>query len=141
MANLKIKMLLKGEKPRLIDEWQIIPQIWDAIRFEVDHQGEEGLFILTGSAIYSTLLAFCSAVVVFPHHFGPSINTAPTSSSLYSNSLSAILFLYSFMLNLLCFGCKYTIKSWNYQIWRHIFTQFSCDSLPNLAVIRYLIWP
>lgn len=49
MANLKIKMLLKGEKPRLIDEWQIIPQIWDAIRFEVDHQGEEGLFILTGS--------------------------------------------------------------------------------------------
>ena len=33
MANLKIKMLLKGEKPRLIDEWQIIPQIWDAIRF------------------------------------------------------------------------------------------------------------
>lgn len=38
MANLKIKMLLKGEKPRLIDEWQIIPQIWDAIRFEVDHQ-------------------------------------------------------------------------------------------------------
>ena len=40
MANLKIKMLLKGEKPRLIDEWQIIPQIWDAIRFEVDHQGE-----------------------------------------------------------------------------------------------------
>lgn len=51
MANLKIKMLLKGEKPRLIDEWQIIPQIWDAIRFEVDHQGEEGLFILTGSAV------------------------------------------------------------------------------------------
>ena len=37
MANLKIKMLLKGEKPRLIDEWQIIPQIWDAIRFEVDY--------------------------------------------------------------------------------------------------------
>ena len=31
-------------------------------------------------------------------------------------------FLYSFILNLLCFGCKYTIKSWNYQIWRHIFT-------------------
>ena len=51
MANLKIKMLLKGKKPRLIDEWQIIPQIWDAIRFEVDHQGEEGLFILTGSAV------------------------------------------------------------------------------------------
>lgn len=51
MANLRIRMLLKGERPRLIDEWQIVPQIWDAIRFEVDHQGEEGLFILTGSAV------------------------------------------------------------------------------------------
>lgn len=51
MANLRIRMLLKGETPRLIDEWQIVPQIWDAIRFEVDHQGEEELFILTGSAV------------------------------------------------------------------------------------------
>lgn len=51
MANLRIRMLLKGETPRLIDEWQIVPQIWDAIRFEVDHQGGEGLFILTGSAV------------------------------------------------------------------------------------------
>ena len=44
-------MLLKGDNPRLIDEWQIIPQIWDAIRFEVDHRREEGQFILTGSAV------------------------------------------------------------------------------------------
>lgn len=51
MADLKIKLLLKGDNPRLIDEWQIIPQIWDAIRFEVDHRGEEGQFILTGSAV------------------------------------------------------------------------------------------
>lgn len=51
MADLKIKLLLKGDSPRLIDEWQIIPQIWDAIRFEVDHRGEEGQFILTGSAV------------------------------------------------------------------------------------------
>lgn len=51
MADLRIKMLLKGDNPRLIDEWQIIPQIWDAIRFEVDHRREEGLFILTGSAV------------------------------------------------------------------------------------------
>ncbi len=51
MAELGIKMLLKGDNPRLIDEWQIIPQIWDAIRFEVDHRGKEGLFILTGSAV------------------------------------------------------------------------------------------
>lgn len=51
LADLKIKMLLKGDNPRLIDEWQIIPQIWDAIRFEVDHRGEEGQFILTSSAV------------------------------------------------------------------------------------------
>lgn len=51
MADLRIKMLLKGDNPRLIDEWQIIPQIWDAIRFDVDHRGEEGLYVLTGSAM------------------------------------------------------------------------------------------
>lgn len=47
-ADLKIKMLLKGDAPRLIDEWQIIPQIWDAIRFEVDHRGEEGQDAIEG---------------------------------------------------------------------------------------------
>ncbi len=51
MADLHIKMLLKGDAPRLIDEWQIVPQIWDAVRFEVDHRREEGQFILTGSAV------------------------------------------------------------------------------------------
>lgn len=51
LADLKIKMLLAGETPRLIDEWQIIPQIWDAIRFDIDHRREEGLYILTGSAV------------------------------------------------------------------------------------------
>ena len=39
MADLNVRMLLKGDVPRLIDEWQVIPQIWDAIRFEVDHYG------------------------------------------------------------------------------------------------------
>lgn len=51
MADLRIKMLLKGDVPRLIDEWQIVPQIWDAVRYEVDHRREEGQFILTGSAV------------------------------------------------------------------------------------------
>ena len=51
MAELSIKTLLRGDTPRLIDEWQIIPQVWDAIRFEVDHRGEEGQFILTGAAV------------------------------------------------------------------------------------------
>lgn len=51
MASTNIKRLLVGETPRLIDEWQIAPKLWDAIRFEVDHRGEEGQFMLTGSAV------------------------------------------------------------------------------------------
>lgn len=45
------KQLLRGETPRLIDEWQIVPKLWDTIRFEVDHRGELGQFVLTGSAV------------------------------------------------------------------------------------------
>jgi len=45
-------ILLKGDVPRLIDEWQIAPVIWDAVRFEVDERnGIPGQFILTGSAV------------------------------------------------------------------------------------------
>ncbi len=51
MAQTNIKTLLKGKTPRLIDEWQIVPQFWDAIRFEVDHRKDDGQFILTGSAV------------------------------------------------------------------------------------------
>lgn len=43
--------LLDGPIPRLIDEWQIAPKLWDAVRFEVDSRDEEGQFILTGSAV------------------------------------------------------------------------------------------
>lgn len=51
MAELSPKQLLNGATPRLIDEWQLAPRLWDAIRFEVDHRGEMGQFILTGSAV------------------------------------------------------------------------------------------
>lgn len=51
MSELNPKRLLKGETPRLIDEWQLAPKLWDAIRFEVDHRGEMGQFVLTGSAV------------------------------------------------------------------------------------------
>ena len=51
MSELNPKRLLKGAVPRLIDEWQIAPKLWDAIRFEVDHRGELGQFVLTGSAV------------------------------------------------------------------------------------------
>ena len=51
MSELNPKRLLAGAVPRLIDEWQLAPKLWDAIRFEVDHRGEFGQFVLTGSAV------------------------------------------------------------------------------------------
>ena len=51
MADINPGRLLKGKIPRLIDEWQIAPKLWDAVRFEVDHRDEFGQFILTGSAV------------------------------------------------------------------------------------------
>ena len=51
MADTKPSLLLKGKTPRLIDEWQVAPVIWDAVRFEVDQRIEKGQFILTGSAV------------------------------------------------------------------------------------------
>lgn len=51
MANLKPEYLLEGDTPRLIDEWQLAPKLWDAVRFEVDHRNQAGQFILTGSAV------------------------------------------------------------------------------------------
>ena len=51
MSNLRPQNLLLGKTPRLIDEWQVAPKLWDAVRYEVDHRGELGQFILTGSAV------------------------------------------------------------------------------------------
>lgn len=51
MANTNIKLLLRGDTPRLIDEWQIAPKFWDAVRNEVDKRDEDGQFILTGSSV------------------------------------------------------------------------------------------
>ncbi|UTY29450.1 ATP-binding protein [Treponema putidum] len=51
MSEIAPGRLLKGKTPRLIDEWQIAPKLWDAARYEVDTRGEEGQFILTGSAV------------------------------------------------------------------------------------------
>ena len=50
MASLNPKLLLRGETPRLIDEWQIAPGLWDSVRFESDHR-PLGQFILTGSSV------------------------------------------------------------------------------------------
>lgn len=51
MADINPKALFIGETPILLDEWQIAPKLWDAVRFEVDHREELGQFILTGSAV------------------------------------------------------------------------------------------
>ncbi|MUP48331.1 AAA family ATPase [Veillonellaceae bacterium M2-8] len=51
MAEISPNTLLKGETPRLIDEWQISPNLWNAVRYEVDNRDEFGQFILTGSAV------------------------------------------------------------------------------------------
>lgn len=51
MAETNIKRLLQGETPRLIDEWQLAPKFWDAVRNEVDMRDEDGQFMLTGSAV------------------------------------------------------------------------------------------
>ena len=51
LAEENPEALLEGEVPRLIDEWQLAPQLWDAARFVVDHRGKTGQFIFTGSAV------------------------------------------------------------------------------------------
>jgi predicted AAA+ superfamily ATPase len=51
IADQKISLLLKGDNPRLIDEWQVIPRLWDAVRYDVDNRDEAGSYILTGSRI------------------------------------------------------------------------------------------
>ena len=61
MAELSPSTLLEGDTPRLIDEWQIAPNLWNAVRYEVDNRDEFGQFILTGSAV--------------PHEFDDSMHT------------------------------------------------------------------
>ena len=51
IADTKPSLPLKGTTPRLLDEWQVAPVLWDAVRFEVDQRTEPGQFILTGSAV------------------------------------------------------------------------------------------
>lgn len=50
LAQVALKKILEGDAPRLIDEWQVVPSLWDAARFEIDHRREPGQFIFTGSA-------------------------------------------------------------------------------------------
>ena len=54
LAELSPDLVLAGETPRLLDEWQEVPSIWDAVRYKVDERGEKGQFILTGSSTPKT---------------------------------------------------------------------------------------
>ena len=51
LSEMDPEVLLEGDNPRLIDEWQLAPKLWDAIRFSIDHRRKFGLYILTGSAV------------------------------------------------------------------------------------------
>jgi predicted AAA+ superfamily ATPase len=50
-AKTKPSLLLEGDKPRLLDEWQMAPVLWDAVRYSIDETGSDGLYILTGSSL------------------------------------------------------------------------------------------
>lgn len=50
LLDIKPSMMLEGDKPRLFDEWQTAPILWDAIRHDIDKKNEKGLYILTGSS-------------------------------------------------------------------------------------------
>lgn len=50
LAQISPDIVLEGENPRLIDEWQEVPPLWDAVRFKIDQKGKKGQFILTGSS-------------------------------------------------------------------------------------------
>lgn len=51
MSEIDPEKLLEGEQPRLLDEWQVAPRLWDAVRHHVDHHKGQGQFVLTGSSV------------------------------------------------------------------------------------------
>ena len=51
LLEIDSDVALDGATPMLIDEWQTIPKLWDAVRYAIDHRREMGQFILTGSAV------------------------------------------------------------------------------------------
>mgnify|MGYP004614887029 FL=1 len=51
LSEIDPEKLLEGEQPRLLDEWQVAPKLWDAVRHHVDHHKGKGQFILTGSSV------------------------------------------------------------------------------------------
>ena len=87
IASTKPSLLLEGEKPRLIDEWQEFPQIWDSVRYDVDRTGENGQYLLTGSA---TVFQNAEANKSKPKHSGTGriVNLRMRPMSLYESKES-----------------------------------------------------
>ena len=56
-ATLMPAVILSGKTPRLIDEWQLVPNIWNSVRYEIDKRGAKGQFILTGSVAPSDVIS------------------------------------------------------------------------------------
>ena len=56
LAEMDVNLVLEGEYPKTIDEWQEVPAIWDAVRYKCDQDKEKGKYILTGSATPATSL-------------------------------------------------------------------------------------
>ncbi len=69
-AAINVKDLLRGDHPRLIDEWQLAPQFWDAVRYDVDHTTGFGHFILTGSSVPPETDASAKPEIRKIHHTG-----------------------------------------------------------------------
>ncbi len=71
LAAAKPSLLLEGKAPRLIDEWQEAPQLWDAVRYFVDQENEPGRFLLTGSATPTSLPSHSGAGRIVSIDMGP----------------------------------------------------------------------
>ena len=68
IADTDITILLKGKTPRLIDEWQVVPQFWDAIRFTVDHRGAIYSHGFCGTCVFTRYRAFRYWAVWLGHY-------------------------------------------------------------------------
>ena len=91
-AETKPSLLLKGDNPRLIDEWQIAPVLWDAVRVAVDERQEKGLFILTGSTSVDESSIMHSGTVRIARM---SMNTMSLFESKESNGLISLEALFA----------------------------------------------
>ncbi len=89
LAATKPSMLLEGDAPRLIDEWQEAPQLWDAVRFAVDGDDSPGRFILTGSSTPTALPAHSGAGRIVSVDMDP-MTLAESGDSTREVSLAAL---------------------------------------------------